>query len=133
MVSPAAEACAAIERGWVGSSANPKAPKKAITAMAKRVSRSRAALFIAASSGPGSSVYQRAGTPEVLVANGFRRPVRQGPHQTCRVVAIVLRKRVGARCEHIGHVPGLQISIQRGGLRVRTHDGAAAGVRALIA
>src|SRR6202000_2106883 len=69
---------------------------------------------------------------EILRANGRRRPMSERANRTGRIVAGILRESAGALDEQIGHVPALQIFVERAIPRIVTHDRAAAEMRGLI-
>src|ERR1700677_5136058 len=79
-----------------------------------------------------SRMDERSGVLEVLRTDGGGRPGGKGAHRAGRVVAGVLRKRGGAHHEQIGHVPALQIAVERAVARGVAHDGAAVEMRGLI-
>ena len=78
----------------------------------------------ASTSGPGFFRYW------LRIAVG--RPERQRRDRAGRVVAGVLRERARAQHEQVRHVPALQIAVERAGLRIGAHDGAAVEMRGLV-
>src|SRR5579871_3398657 len=69
---------------------------------------------------------------QVLGADGCSRPKSQRPDRTGRIVTGVLRKCSRALDKEIGHVPALQITVERAVAGIVAHDGAAAEMRRLV-
>src|SRR5262245_18231042 len=76
--------------------------------------------------------HERALALEVFRRDGVCRPVGEPADETRWIVGGVLRKQRRAHDEKIVGVPGLAVAIDRAGLRIRAHHGAAGVVRRLV-
>src|SRR5262249_29965566 len=91
------------------------------------------AAAVPASTGPSRlSMDQRPRIFQILLTDGRRRPERERRDSVGRVVAGILWKRAGAEHEEVRYIPALQISIERAGLGIGAHDGAAVEMRRLV-
>src|SRR5882757_8181842 len=78
-----------------------------------------------------SRPHQRAWALEIVLHDCACAPIGKRPDSAGRVVAAVVREDRGAHDEQIVGVPGLQIAVDRAGLGVGAHDGAAGVVHGL--
>src|SRR4051794_6944811 len=100
--------------------------------------------FIATSSGTSTAVApstievahlgidERSWVLQILITNRRRRPIGERAQRSGGVVAGVLRIGACARHEQIGHVPALQIAIDRARRSIGAHDSATTYMRRLI-
>src|ERR1700736_257692 len=79
-----------------------------------------------------SNLHERAGTLQVVVYDRVCRPIGERAHSIRGIIPGVLREGRGTHDEQIGHVPALQIAIERAGPGLDAHNGTAAGVRCLV-
>src|SRR5690606_11597952 len=129
MQSPARDRYSPCLMSW--ASGWPAPPSAAEAGPASRA-RAAATMVYLVMSRASSSLDQRAGALQVLLADRLRGPIGPRAPQAGGVVAAVLREGAGAHDGPAGGVPALQVRVHHAFARARAQGGAARVVGALV-